>query len=358
MSASSIHLPRLFNAAGYFVDRHVDEGIADRTALEYGDETISYQDLLRNVNRTGNCLRRLGVEMENRVLMVLLDSPEFAYTFFGAMKIGAVPVPANTLLKAPDYAFMLDDTRAKVLVVSASLLPQVEPALAAASHLRHVVVVQDRTDAEDKHRPIEAVSFDDVVLGESDELIAAAMCKDDVAFWLYTSGTTGSPSAAVHLHHDMVVCSELYAKPILGISATDRTFSVAKLFFAYGLGNSLYFPLAAGATTILSPGRADPPTVSSVVRKHSPTIFYGVPTSYAALLQFADERGDLDMSSVRIAISAGEPLPAAIYRRWLERTGVEILDGIGPRKCSTSSYRTVREMCVQGRRENRFPGMT
>jgi benzoate-CoA ligase len=345
--AAQIRLPRRFNVASHFIDRHLDQGRVDLTAIECGNEKITYGDLFRNVNRTGNCLKRLGVEMENRVLMVLLDSPEFAYTFFAAIKIGAVPVPVNTLLKPPDYAFLLNDTRAKVLVVTASLLPQVEPVLSTAPHLQHVIVVQD---VDDDSRPRDAFVFSDIISSESDELTPADTSKDDVAFWLYTSGTTGSPSAAVHLHHDMVVCAELYAKPILGISESDSTFSVAKLFFAYGLGNSLYFPLAVGATTVLSSRRADPLTISTVLSSHRPTIFFGVPTSYAALLQYADEGGELDMSSVRLATSAGEPLPAAVYRRFLERTGVEILDGIGTTE--------VLHIFISNRRGDVRPGST
>jgi benzoate-CoA ligase len=330
MGSPAFNLPRRFNVATYFVDRHVDEGRGEKIAIEHDREKISYGDLLRNVNRTGNGLKRVGIEMENRVLMIVLDGPEFSYTFFGAIKIGAVPVPVNTALKSPDYAFILEDTRARALVVSGSLLPQVEAILATASYLRRVIVIPDSpANGEEAQLPDNAESFSDLLSSVSDELLPADTLKDDVAFWLYTSGTTGLPSAAVHLHHDMVVCSELYASRVLQLTEADRTFSVAKLFFAYGLGNSLYFPLGAGATTILWPGRPDPPTISTIARTYRPSVFYGVPTSYAALLHYADEGGDLDLSCVRIATSAGEPLPATIYRRWLERTGVEILDGIG-----------------------------
>lgn len=313
-------VPESFNAATYFVDRNLQEGRGDKTAILCGDEKITYRALLENVNRTGNALRRLGLDTEQRVLMALLDCPEFAYTFFGAMKIGSVPVPVNTLLKSQDYAYLLTDSRARILVVSAELLPVVGPAIVESPYLRHVVVVGAGG---------EYLSFHGLIAGESPELDAARTSRDDVAFWLYTSGTTGRSRAAVHLHHDMVFCSELYAKAILEMSEDDRTFSVAKLFFAYGLGNALYCPFAVGATTILFPGRPTPDGIFAQVNRYRPTLFFGVPTAYAAMLQAAERGAEVDMSPVRLGVSAGEALPASIFNRWRDRFGVEILDGIG-----------------------------
>jgi benzoate-CoA ligase family protein len=331
--STSVVLPERFNAATYFVDRNLDLGRTGSTAVVYGDDQITYAQVAARTNQTGRALRELGVEIENRVLMVLLDGPEFAYTFFGAIKLGAVPVPVNTLLKPADYTYLLADTRAKVAVVSRSLLDQLIPALDEAEYLRHLVVVggDEPVVARRKgSRPhIQFHDYAAIVDAQPSELDPAATSKDDVAFWLYTSGTTGSPSAAVHLHHDMVVCAQTFAPHVLDISSQDRTFSVAKMFFAYGLGNALYFPFSVGATTILYPGRPEPRAVFDQVARHRPTIFYGVPTSYAALLHEAEQGAAVDMSSVRIALSAGEALPASIYRRWLDRFGVEILDGIG-----------------------------
>ena len=315
-----VSVPEWFNAATYFVDRNVEEGRGNRVAICYGDQEISYSQVAEQVNRAGNAFRELGVEIENRVMLILFDCPELVYSFWGAMKIGAVPVPVNTLMKPSDYQYLLNDSRAKVAVVSEALLPAIEPVLDTSPYLREVVVVGEAG----KHR-----AFDDLVSGQPATLEAARTNKDDVAFWLYTSGTTGMPRAAVHLHHDMVYCTELYAKPILGITENDRTFSIAKLFFAYGLGNALYFPFAVGATTILFPGRPEPKAVFDVVARHRPTVFYGVPTAYAGMLHAAEQGAGADMSSVRIAVSAGESLPASIYQRWLERFGVQILDGIG-----------------------------
>ncbi|HZT95627.1 MAG TPA: benzoate-CoA ligase family protein [Chloroflexota bacterium] len=323
---SSTDIPNKFNAAAYFVDRTAREH-PDKTAIVYGTDEISYGYVQANVNRIGRALTELGVEIENRVALLLYDSPAFVYTFFGAMKIGAVPVPVNTLLKQADCEYILEDSRAKVLVVDAQLLPEVAPALDGLRYLRHVVVVgSGQIQLGDR---VEVHDFDDLLAASKPELDAADTCKDDVAFWLYSSGTTGAPNAAVHLHHDMVVCTELYAKPVLRLTDRDRTFSIAKLFFAYGLGNSLYFPFAVGATTILFPGRPDPASIFQVVNTHRPTVFFGVPTSYSACLQALESGAQVDMSSVRIAVSAGEPLPAIICSRWLERTGVTILDGIG-----------------------------
>ena len=313
-------VPDQFNATTYFVDRNLEEGRAENVAVCYGDDEITYADVAVGVNRAGNGLRELGVELENRVMIVALDCPELVYTFFGAIKIGAVPVPVNTLLTSDDYRYLLEDSRARVLVVSRELLPAIEPILPDLHYLRHVIVIGEA----DGHRSYAGL------LGQGpDTLETARTSKDDVAFWLYTSGTTGMSRAAVHLQHDMVFCSELYANGILEMSESDRTFSIAKLFFAYGLGNALYCPFAVGATTILFPGRPLPDGVFAVVDRYQPTLFFGVPTAYAAMLQAAEHGATVDMSSVRLAVSAGEPLPAGIYTRWLERFGVEILDGIG-----------------------------
>ena len=315
-----VAVPEWFNAAEYFVGRNSAEGRGEKVAICYGDEEVTYRQVAERVNQTGNALRAAGVEMENRVMLLLLDSPELVYAFFGAMKIGAVPIPINTNLKPADYQALLDDSRAKVLIVSEALLPSVEPVLSHLRYVREVMVVGQGNGH---------TSFTQAIEKQACELEAARTSKDDVAFWLYTSGTTGLPRAAVHLHHDMVYCTELYARPILRSSENDRTFSVAKLFFAYGLGNALYFPFAVGATTILFPGRPDPASIFAVVNRYHPTIFYGVPTAYAGMLHAAEQGNEVDMSPVRIAVSAGEPLPASIYNRFLARFDVEILDGIG-----------------------------
>jgi len=321
---SPFPLPEEFNAASYFVDRHIAEGRAAKVAIECEDRRVTYYQLFEQVNRVGNALKRLGVRPEERVLLLLLDTPEFAASFFGAIKIGAVPVPINTLLQPGDYEFLLNDSRARVVIVSDSLFPQLlsipREQLRYAETL--IVVGRERRDG--------TLSFDAWVSDGSAHLDAARTSKDDAAFWLYSSGSTGRPKGCVHLQHDMVVCAERYAKAILNATEDDRFFSVAKLFFAYGLGNALYFPLAVGATSILLPGPPKPQSILDVVQGSRPTLFFSVPSSYAKLLAHTPEAGRApDFSSVRHAISAGECLPATIFHRFKERFGVEILDAIG-----------------------------
>lgn len=318
-----ITLPETFNVASHFVDRNVLEGRGGRIAIECGDERISYQQLLENTNRVGHALRRLGVRPEERVLLLLLDTPEFLYSFFGAIKMGAVAVPVNTLLKPHEYEFLLNDTRARVALVSESLLPQLESI--PRERLRHL---QEIVVAGKSSQRFPCLS--DAMGVSSPELEAEPVSKDAPAFWLYSSGSTGFPKACIHLQHDMVVCSELYAKGILQMSERDRCYSVARLFFAYGLGNAGYFPLYCGATTILSPGRPTPASIYADIERYRPTLFFSVPTNYAALLAYqrADGR-EFDLSSVRHAISAGESLPAPLFERFKQRFGIEILDALG-----------------------------
>ncbi|HZT76229.1 MAG TPA: benzoate-CoA ligase family protein [Vicinamibacterales bacterium] len=300
-TAESIGVPERFNAAAFFVDRHVDEGRGDRIAIECGDARITYAEVQRNANRVGSALRQLGVRAEERVLLLLHDTPEFVYAFFGAIKIGAVPVPLNTLWKPDDYDYVVRDARPSAIVVSRALA--------------------DRIDAR---QPVTYV--ENLLAGGDADLAAERTHRDAPAFWLYSSGSTGAPKGCVHLQHDMAICAQLFGHGVLGIRESDRTFSVAKLFFAYGLGNALYFPFSVGATTILWPGAPAPAHVYAVIEKHRPTLFYSVPTGYGMMLA---HEGEFDLSSVRLAVSAGEALPPALYERFKQRFGVDIIDGIG-----------------------------
>lgn len=333
--ANEVGVPEEFNVAAYFVDRNVAEGRGSNVAVECGDERVTYQQVLERTNRLGNALRsQLGVRLEERVLLLLLDTPEFVYSFFGAIKIGAVPIPINTRLTPEDYRYVLNDCRARVAMVSAPLLQLLQQIPAGQlRYLREVVVVGKPSAAPDGpgDRGYRGHSFAELLEQGAPELEAEPMSRDDVAFWLYSSGSTGFPKGCVHLHHDMVVSSELYAKRVLGITAADRCLSVAKLFFAYGLGNGLYFPFAVGGTAILVP---DPPAASTVyaaVERYRPSLFFSVPTNYGMLLAHQREAGgpDFDLSSVRWGVSAGEALPPALFERFKQRFGVSILDGIG-----------------------------
>src|SRR6266511_3291106 len=321
MEAPTIQLPDVFNAAAEFVDRHIGEGHAGRIALRYEGRTFTYGQVAEAVNRVGNALRALGVEMENRVLLLLYDAPEFVASFFGAIKIGAVPVPVNTLMRPQDYEYFLNDSRAKVLIVHRPLWDDVAKVRSRLKYLKHVVIVGEPEPGQQ--------AFDRWIAQASPDLEPAPTSKDDAAFWLYSSGSTGFPKGTVHLQHDMVYCADLYASQILNIGPDDVTFSAAKLFFAYGLGNNLYFPLRVGASAILYRGRPLPETMFEIVTREKPTLFFGVPTLYAAMLAIRDAEKRHDLSSLRLCVSAGEALPAEVYTRWKERFGTEILDGIG-----------------------------
>ena len=317
-SPPRVEVPRQYNAAADFIDRHLDEGRGAKVAFLDDDGELTYAALAERVNRAGNALHALGVRMEQRVALILLDTAQLPAVFFGAIKIGAVPVPLNTLLTAEDYDQILRDSRARVLVVSAPLLDRIAPILPGQPFLEHVIVDREGGDG--------TASLQALLDAADPELEAAPTTADDVGFWLYTSGSTGQLKAAVHAQSDMVHTAELYGVGVLGIREDDVVFSAAKLFFAYGLGNAMSFPLRVGATAVLMAERPTPAAVRRRLIERRPTLFYGVPTLYASLL------GDpaLDTGGrLRACVSAGEALPADLGRRWRERTGLEILDGIG-----------------------------
>ena len=329
-----LSLPPTFNAATFFVDRHLQEGRANNIAVECGDRVITYRELGEQTNRAGNALLSLGVRPEERILLLLLDTPEFLYSFFGAIKIGAVPVPVNTQAKPHDYEYILNDCRARIAIVSEPLLNSLQAIPREKLHyLRDVICAElgSSPNSATQVSPSATAGLRKLMQSASPHLEPAPTSKDDSAFWLYSSGSTGIPKGCVHLHHDMVVASRHYADAILKISERDRCFSVARLFFAYGLGNAGYFPLSCGATTILSPARPTPASIYADIERYRPTLFFSVPTNYAALLDYCRENGgsDFDLSSIRHAVSAGEALPAPLFERFRQRFGIEILDALG-----------------------------
>ena len=313
-------IPREYNAAVDLIERNLKAGRGGKVA--YIDDTGShtYAQLAERVNRAANALVALGVQREERVALALLDTIDFPAAFLGAIKAGIVPVALNTLLTAPDYEYMLRDSRAQVLIVSEPLLKAFQPILSKLPDLKHVVVAG--ADAQGH------LHLAGLFESAGKEFKAAPTLADDICFWLYSSGSTGAPKGTVHLHAHLIQTADLYAVPVLGIRESDVVFSAAKLFFAYGLGNALTFPLAVGATTVLMAERPTPDSVFKRLVEHKATIFYGVPTLYAAMLVSPNfpEKKDL---ALRVGTSAGEALPPEILKRFAERTGVELLDGIG-----------------------------
>jgi benzoate-CoA ligase len=316
-----ITVPRDYNAAVDLIGRNLAAGRGDKAAFIDDRGSYTYNELSDRVDRAANALRALGVQPEQRVLLCLLDSIDFPTLFLGCIKAGIVPVPVNTLLTPADYDFMLRDSRARALFVSDALYEKFAPIVGDQPMLRHVVVAGDKSV---DGRPRLA----DLLAAAAPQAEAAATLRDDICFWLYSSGSTGAPKGAVHLQSHLILTAELYAKPVLGIREEDVVFSAAKLFFAYGLGNGLTFPMAVGATAVLMAERPTPASVGRVLKTHRPSIFYGVPTLFGWMLASPD-LPRRDEVGLRICTSAGEALPEDIGRRWTEHFGVEILDGIG-----------------------------
>ena len=321
-SPPRVDFPRAYNAAVDLMDRNVAEGRGQRVAYIEESGTTTYAQLLDRTNCAGNALRSLGVLPEQRVLMLMLDTVDFVAAFLGAMKIGAVPVPVNTLLTADDYAYITKDSRARVVIVSDFLLAKLEAALEKSKCEMRVVVATSPLGGESGSH----LRLGDLMHDASPNLEAEATTPDDVAFWLYSSGSTGAPKGAIHLHSHLMRTAALYARGVLGIRENDVVYSAAKLFFAYGLGNALTFPLSVGATTVLVAERVTAPVVSRVMKTHKPTIFCGVPTLFASLLASDAFEASPDL---RVSISAGEALPKHVGDAWRAKIGSDILDGIG-----------------------------
>jgi benzoate-CoA ligase len=303
-----MELPREYNAAVDLIGRNLAAGRGGKVAYVDDTGSCTYAQLAERVDRAANALLSMGIRREDRIAIAMVDSVDWAALFLGAIKAGIVPVALNTLLTPADYEYQIKDSRAKAVFVS-------EPILKNFDGFGFTQVVPHSKLRE-------------LLSSASPKAQAAPTLRDDMCFWLYSSGSTGAPKGTVHLHSHLILTAELYAVPVLGIRESDVVFSAAKLFFAYGLGNALTFPLAVGATTILMAERPTPDAVFKRLVEHKPTIFYGVPTLYAALLVNAGfpDRSKLNL---RVCTSAGEALPPEIGKRWTERTGTELLDGIG-----------------------------
>ena len=330
-SPRDIELPELpdrYNAAMTYVDAHREER-ADKVAIRCQGKSVTYGEFAANVDRAGNALRALGIDVEDRVVILCLDSPAFVYAFFGAIKIGAIPVPTNTLLIPRDLTYILRDSRAKAIVVSAPLLQKVLDVRRDCPRLRQVLVTTSGTAPLDGALPSGVLSFEDALNAADAELTPADTTPDDMCFWLYSSGTTGFPKGAVHLQHDMIYSAETFGRHVLRCTEDDRYFTVSPLFHAYGLGNGVFVPMRYGASVVYKPERATPDVVYGLVTSEKPTVMYTAPTFYAALLAYPEENFKYDLSSLKFCVSAGEALPKPLFDRWKQRFGTEIIDGIG-----------------------------
>ena len=318
--AANDAIPRSYNFAADVIERNLKAGRADKPVYIDPRGSWTYGQLAERVDRFGNLLRSLGIRREERILLALLDTIDWPTAFLGAVKAGVIPIPVNTLMTEDDYRFMLADSRAKVLVVSEALFPKFANLIGSSPDLMHVIV-----SGENAHG---YARFEDALAQAKPESYTAPTTRDDICFWLYTSGSTGKPKGAVHVHANLRLTADLYGGGVLGLQEGDVCYSVAKLFFAYGLGNAMTFPMAVGATTILSPERPTPESVAAILRRHPVTVFYAVPTFYAAFLAspHAPKRAEVKL---RYCVSAGEALPPDVGRRWKERYGVDVLDGIG-----------------------------
>jgi benzoate-CoA ligase len=316
-----LRIPDRFNAAHDLLERNLRADRGGKIASDlYIDDlgVYTYGELAARVNRFANSLHGFGLHMEQRILVCLQDGIDFPTVFLGAIKAGIVPIPINTMLSPADYAYMLHDSRAPMLVISEPLLGQFQAVLGQSPFLKHVLVSGNTPPPAGMH------SLREVLAASTLSFETAPTARDEPCFWLYSSGSTGAPKGTVHVHSSLIETAVLYAQATLGLRESDVMFSAAKLFFAYGLGNSLTFPLAVGATAVLMAER----TIIARLRRHRPTVFSGVPTLYAALLA-SDQLPNAQELALRVCNSAGEALPEDVARRWYERTGVHIVDGIG-----------------------------
>ena len=320
-----MEIPQKFNASTFLLDRHLQQGKGEKTAIICQDRELTYREVYKKVNCFGNALLKLGVEMENRVAVLSPDIPEVIITMLASMRLGAIPIIINTMLPSQDISFILNDSRAKAVVVHESLLKKVKACKDSLKFLKHLIIIG--------HTDPNQLSFEGLMKNMPDELEPAETSRDDSVIWQYSSGTTGSPKGIIQLHRNIPHHFRCHGEGILKMSERDRVFSIAKLFFGYGQSSSFFWPFCAGATTLLLPERPEPVTTAQFITNHKPTVFCGVPTSYNAILQLPGLKEKYDFSSVRVFTSAGESLPIPVYDSWLNTFGAEIIDGIGSTEC-------------------------
>ncbi|MCA9652697.1 MAG: benzoate-CoA ligase family protein [Myxococcales bacterium] len=328
--AEPIVIPDRLNMATWFLDARLDEGRGDQIAVHYhpgaDDEArdLSYAQLVRSSHQVTNLLRELGLRIEERVLLLLLDTPELVETYFGVLRAGGVAVPANTWLRSEDYAYYLEYARPRIVVVDAAVWPKLAPVIADAPHTDHVIVVA-RGDAR---APEGTVDYHAAVARQPDEAVTEPTYRDDFATWLSSSGSTGKPKCVMHMHHDFVWNTVAYAQRTLGLTHRDVTLSAPKLFFGYALASNMLFPFSVGGRCVLTPHRLEPREYLELVERYGVTQLVTVPTNIAKLMEVSDA-DRFELGSLHSLVSAGEALPPRLYRDWKDRFGVEIYDGIG-----------------------------
>jgi 4-hydroxybenzoate-CoA ligase len=320
---------RPYNAVSDFIDAHVARGLSAKTAFIDPDHTLSYGELQARSVRLAYALRSLGIRQEDRVALLLPDTVDTPVAFWGTMRAGSIPIPLNTFLNVAQYAYILTDSRASALIAAAPLAQAIWPIVKQLPHLETVILVGDVEDDRASFPGRAVHLFEDVIAKASAELFTADTLSDEVAFWLYTSGSTGDPKGVKHVHSSLMATARLFGQGVLGIGENDVVHSAAKLFFAYGLGNAMTFPLSVGATSVLWPARPTPDGVFEIMRRHRPSVFYAVPSLYTALLAHPAISKGAGSDRLRICVSAGEALPAHIGERWRDIVGIDVLDGIG-----------------------------
>jgi 4-hydroxybenzoate-CoA ligase len=327
---------RPYNAVTDLIDAQVARGLGGKIAFADSDRTLRYGELQERTCRFGNALKNLGLRPEERIALLSYDTVDFPIAFWGAVRAGIVVLPLNTLLNAEQYAYILGDSRAAAIVASASLAKTLLPVLDRMPRLRTIILIGAGADDKAAFHGRDVYDFSDLLMRGAPDLFAAPTLSDEVAFWMYTSGSTGDPKGVKHVHTTPLAAARLMGQHIIGIREDDVVFSAAKLFFSYGMGNAMAFPLSVGASTVLLPQRPTPDAVFDIMRRHRPTIFFGVPTLYASLLAHKDMSRGAGSDRLRLCVSAGEALPGHLGKRWRDTCGVDVLDGIG----STEMFQT------------------